>query len=276
MMYQKLLVGKKPYFVHASITTPYPMHRHSEFELSYCLSGEYSIIVEGKRYRIREGELAVIKPMASHEFPRDGCGDGRRLVIDFGPLFLGDFYELLLKCSFSDVVYNIKVATSAVRDLTPLLLEIASLFVNKTSFSELSLRGNIYKISALLPGLVNEEEKETLNTKNLQDIAKIERALNIIYEEYRTKIDLEYVSAISGYSKSNFCKVFKDITGDTFHNVLNAHRVEIAKMHLKGTDSSIDAIATEVGFADSKSFCRVFKRVTNLSPGAYRKGTIAT
>ena len=268
MIYQKLLVGKKPYFAHAADIGGYPLHRHPEFELSYCISGEYSIIVEGRSYRIHEGEFAIVKPMTAHEFPYDGYRDGRTLVINFGPMFLGEFYDPLLKCSFSSVVYNVKEDS----ELSRLLFEMVSLCDKKSSFSELSLLGNIYKVSALLPGLVGDREKEFLDTKNLQDIAKIDSALNIIYEQYSAGIDLEYVSAVCGYSKSNFCKIFKDVTGDTFHNVLNAHRVEIAKMHLKGTDSSVEAIASEVGFADAKSFCRVFKRVAGISPGAYRKG----
>ena len=35
--------------------------------------------------------------------------------------------------------------------------------------------------------------------------------------------------------------------------------------------NEVERIAAEVGFADAKSFCRVFKAQMGISPGAYRK-----
>ena len=69
----------------------------------------------------------------------------------------------------------------------------------------------------------------------------------------------------------NFCKIFKTITGDTFHSILNRHRIEIACLRLKIAGEPVERIAAEVGFADAKSFCRVFKAQMGISPGAYRK-----
>ena len=82
---------------------------------------------------------------------------------------------------------------------------------------------------------------------------------------------VESVSAVCGYSKSNFCKIFKKITGDTFHNTLNRRRVEVACVLLRQTDDPIEKIAQEAGFADIKSFCRVFKNHTGSNAREYRK-----
>ena len=271
MIYQKLLIGKQPYFICVSEIGHYPIHRHPEFELLYCVRGEYSLVLAGKSYSVSEGEIAIVKPMESHEII-ECIRDGRMLVVNFGPLMLDDFFEPLLAFSFDAVVYNLKEECGeGRRELAGLLGELVSLCATKTGFSELSVRGNIYKIAALLPSLVSFSEKESSSVKNLKDIAKVDRAMSVIYEEYRSHIDLEYVSALCGYSKSNFCKIFKAITGDTFHTVLNAHRIEISKMHLKGSSLPVEDIASEVGFSDAKSFCRVFKRITGRSPGAYRK-----
>ena len=271
MIYQKLLVGKQPYFTCVSEIGHYPIHRHPEFELLYCVNGEYSLVLAGKSLSIREGELAVVKPMESHEII-ECAKDGRMLVVNFGPLMLDDFFEPLLAFSFDSVIYKLKEDCGECGLAVAELLDgLVALRANKTSFSELSVRGNIYKIAALLPSLASFSEKESSSVKNLKDIAKVDRAMSVIYEQYRSHIDLEYVSALCGYSKSNFCKIFKTITGDTFHTVLNAHRIEIAKMHLKGSDLPVEDIASEVGFSDAKSFCRVFKRITGRSPGAYRK-----
>ena len=76
---------------------------------------------------------------------------------------------------------------------------------------------------------------------------------------------------LAGYGKSNFCKIFKAITGDTFHNVLNRHRIENAYMYLSETDMTVADIGSEVGFSDTKSFCRVFKSIIGSTAGEYRR-----
>ena len=71
--------------------------------------------------------------------------------------------------------------------------------------------------------------------------------------------------------KGNFCKTFKQITGDTFHQFLNKYRVKMACVLLELTDYSVETIASEVGFADAKSLCRVFKSIKKMTTGQYRK-----
>ena len=48
MLYQKMLVGKHPYIVMVGDAVPFECHRHPEIELSYCLEGEYTVVIEGK------------------------------------------------------------------------------------------------------------------------------------------------------------------------------------------------------------------------------------
>jgi len=81
---------------------------------------------------------------------------------------------------------------------------------------------------------------------------------------------VEDAAAVTGYGKSNFCKIFKNITGETFHDALNRRRVENACFYLRETAVTVTDIAPLTGFSDAKTLCRVFKAVTGMSPGQYR------
>ncbi|MBQ6839234.1 MAG: helix-turn-helix transcriptional regulator, partial [Oscillospiraceae bacterium] len=56
---------------------------------------------------------------------------------------------------------------------------------------------------------------------------------------------------------------------------LNNFRIKKAVHLLSETSSSIESIAYMVGFNDPKTFSRVFKAVTGISPRDYRKGNDA-
>lgn len=273
MLYQKLLVGKDPYFISVGESNGFQVHRHPEIELSYCLEGFCTIIINNKEYLLSAGDLAVVSPMAAHEFPELEKSTAQKLTIEVGAGLLGENFEPFTLMNPEDGIFKLKCdrANPLHGQLAALLDETAELFNTRPNFSALTVKGNLFKISALLLQLITARQGMTDMAKSMRDVEKIEKSLEIIYNRYSDPLDLDEVSRACGYSKSNFCKVFKSITGDTFHNVLNRHRIDIACMKLKESRASVEDIALSVGFSDTKSFCRVFKTVMGESSGEYKK-----
>jgi len=272
MLYQKLLIGSNPYFILAGDTSPFGLHRHPEIELSYCAEGEDYIICENKHYSLKKGDFAIVSPMAAHEFPTANIF-GKRLTIEVGYVFLGEFFKIFASQNSPCILYkkNDLQGHAPYSELIALFEETAAINSSNSPFRELLIKGNLYKISALLLQISYDAENNNYQNKNLTVIKNIERALEKIYNNYYEPLSVEDISAFCGYSKSNFCKIFKTITGDTFHNTLNRHRIEVALMLLRETDYTVEKIALETGFADTKSFCRVFKKFMGKSAGEYRK-----
>ncbi len=266
MLYQKLLLGKEPYFLAVGSAEAFEVHPHPEFELSFCIRGEFTVVVEHTHYRLCAGDLAVIPPMAAHSFPDEYTSDCEKLTAELGPRLLEDQFQSFCAVCTEPTVLHAEEALSA------LLLETAEHHRNRSEISPLIIKGNLYKISALLLECLRPTEGSIRQTA-LRDVEKIEHALNLIYHRYDHPLSVEDVSEHCGYSKSNFCKIFKEVTGSTFHGMLNRHRVEIACLHLRESRVSVEQIAQNVGFADAKSFCRVFKQTMGQSPGQYRKNT---
>ena len=267
MLYQKLLIGKNPYVVAVGPAKPFPLHCHPEIELTYCLNGEYSVLLGGKSLDMKDGDLLIIPPMIPHEFPKNSK-NGYHLIIELGPGFLGNFFDHFARMHQTPTVLSLKIDTPAYAALAELLEDTAQLRRKPSEFSGLLLWSNLYRLSGLLLELLAQNSPAT-PIRN--DTIKIEQALEIIYSHYTEPLELETVAQTCGYSKSGFCRVFKSVTGDTFHALLNRHRIEIACMYLKNGQNSIEQIATDVGFSDAKSFCRVFKNQMGCSPGNFRK-----
>lgn len=270
MIYQKLHIGDPPYLIGYRTIVGYPVHKHPEVELYYCLSGSYDIIINRVRYTVSKGQLAIVGSMFSHEvLDSVEFSDSRAVVVEIGPTMLGDYFDAFKNENFPDPIFDLN--TPKYDELRQLFEETAQLHVNTTAISKLIVMGNVYRISAYVLNDFIEENDNSNVTKKINSIAAIEKALDHIYNNYEQKLSVEEAAEICGYSKSNFCKIFKNITGETFHNVLNNHRVKNACTLLKSTDLSIEEIAFRVGFNGSKSFCRIFKEIKGTSPGSYRK-----
>ena len=65
-------------------------------------------------------------------------------------------------------------------------------------------------------------------------------------------------------------RVFKELTGFSFGEHINRHRIEIGKEKLRSTQRTIADIGQEVGYPEPSSFIRFFKKFEGITPGLYR------
>jgi transcriptional regulator GlxA family with amidase domain len=75
----------------------------------------------------------------------------------------------------------------------------------------------------------------------------------------------------SGLPERTFKRRFTAATGLAPIAYVQRVRVEEAKRRLERTAEPVDAISYAVGYEDPASFRRLFKRVTGVTPGAYRR-----
>lgn len=64
--------------------------------------------------------------------------------------------------------------------------------------------------------------------------------------------------------------VVRETTGESFNQLVERRRIDMASELLTRTDGTVGWIAQQVGFADTGYFCRYFKKRTGASPGAFR------
>lgn len=82
---------------------------------------------------------------------------------------------------------------------------------------------------------------------------------------------VEEVIKRSKLAERTFKRRFAAATGLTPIAYVQRLRIEDAKRRLERTDDSVDEISWRVGYEDAAFFRRLFKRTTEMAPGAYRK-----
>jgi transcriptional regulator GlxA family with amidase domain len=76
---------------------------------------------------------------------------------------------------------------------------------------------------------------------------------------------------VSGLPERTFKRRFRKATGCSPLAYLQTLRIEEAKQILLSSEDAIDTIPGRVGYEDSASFGRLFKRATGVTPGRYRQ-----
>ena len=276
MFYQNILNDVAPYDVRIGILGGFGEHRHADVELHYCIEGEFDVTLNKETHHVSAGDLLFISPMTSHAFPVSVEPNRRVLTMIFGISFLKKHFSTFSRLALSSPVFHLNTPTDKYSALKELLEEIAQLCLIKESVNELFIQGDLYKVCAHLLRIFDELQLINEESPNsLRSVANIEKALELIYYRYTEPITLDDAANVTGYGKSNFCKIFKNIVGDTFHNTLNRRRIDNSCSLLEHSDLSIAEISRRVGFCETKTFCRVFRSFMNMTPGEYRKKNIS-
>ncbi len=96
-------------------------------------------------------------------------------------------------------------------------------------------------------------------------------AIEYINNHYSEKLNLDDIAARTGFSKYHFSRIFKENTGLTVVDHLNAIRCERAGRLLCETDLAISQICYDCGFDSPSYFAKAFSKFHGLLPSQYRK-----
>ncbi|MBN1979079.1 MAG: substrate-binding domain-containing protein [Anaerolineae bacterium] len=103
--------------------------------------------------------------------------------------------------------------------------------------------------------------------------ALVKRAVAYLHQNYTRPLARWEIANAIGASEDYLSRVFHRELGLSPWDYLNRYRVEQAKQLLRRTNNAIGAIASQVGFKDPLYFSRVFRKMTGLSPSAFRKSS---
>ena len=104
---------------------------------------------------------------------------------------------------------------------------------------------------------------------------RISSAIEYIEQNYQRRITVEELAAHSNMSAPRFFPRFREETGKTPVEYMNAYRTNRAILLLiSGRDLSIEEIAEQTGFESSAYFRRVFKAQTGKTPREYRSSAV--
>lgn len=92
----------------------------------------------------------------------------------------------------------------------------------------------------------------------------------LLLSRHAERLTLQDVASHVRLSAEHVARVFRRATGQTVFEHLRRVRIERARVLLGSSTLSAREIADETGFSSTTLFCRTFKRLTGVTPLAYR------
>ena len=250
------------------------LHTHNFIEFCYVESGIAEHFVNGKKFRMERGQMAILYPGVKHEFVP--VREATMSNIMFSSNLLKSVY---IDESTKEVLQNIfRQGTARVVQFFGMTMVDIEQIVAKM-VEEFSLKRTGYRevmcnyLAVLLIHIVRriKEDIGTLTDKETRISKTIPKILEYVEENYEKKLTLDEVAKIGYYNRKYFCTLFRENVGKTFSEYLTELRVQKAMDILLSSDIAVDDVCYKVGFSDKKTYYKQFKAITGTTPAKFRK-----
>ncbi|APR77005.1 Transcriptional regulator, AraC family protein [Minicystis rosea] len=98
----------------------------------------------------------------------------------------------------------------------------------------------------------------------------IAKALSLVHEQPDAPWSVEGLARRVGQSRATFARRFAELVGETPVAYLTRWRMCLAAKLLGESDTSLDEIATRVGYETAAAFSKAFRRSHGAAPGRFR------
>ncbi|MBQ9921541.1 MAG: helix-turn-helix domain-containing protein, partial [Clostridia bacterium] len=237
----------------------FPPHLHHDIEILVCTQGRLEVSCNSQTRVLNPGDASVAFPNDIHSYGKTDGGSGIMLIFNHGisKLFTKKLtdrrYESFISCS------------EIIPHMTALYNEFRGDACYEIMFGYLHV---IFGI--LMKKLPQISVKEHLRT----DLFSC--ALKYISDKFTEGITLKEVSKYCGVDRAHLSRVFSQNIDGGFCGYLQQLRVEHVKTLLKNTNNNIYDIFLDSGFSNQRTFNRVFRHHTGMTPKEFRMSDTAS
>ena len=98
----------------------------------------------------------------------------------------------------------------------------------------------------------------------------IKKAQEFIETNFSERITVDQLADMLALGRRSLERRFKQATRNTVTEYIQRVKIEAAKKNLESSRKNINEVMYEVGYIDTKAFRETFRKITGLSPLAYK------
>ena len=244
---------------------PIRTHRHAEWEMYLQGDGETTWSVEGAVYRVPENALFAVPPGVEHSL----VGVAQQKHHFF---FVALDVDVVLRRLGVHPWNNREVimareAAVLVGPFRQLVREVSLPLPYRAAGIRTALDWLVLETSRLL---ATHEDGTNVPPPFMH--AGVARAKDLLDRHPGEPWKVSDLARMVGVSPNYLAECFTRDAGMSPHQYLLQRRVARARELLATTDVSITEIAHELGFSSGQYFATTFRRITGMTPNAFRRG----
>ncbi len=233
----------------------------SSYLLLVVQKGAGYLTYRGKRHFIQTGDCVYINCLNPYSHESTAEHPWTLMWVHFNGNGADTFYEAFQRQDCDSIFHPADVAS-----FTDSLTALYEIMRSKPSLAELIAHRYLTDLITLC--FMNNRHEEEDSTVLSPKLAQVRQFLE---EHYAEKISLEELASQFFVSKFHLAREYKRSYGITIGNDLTSRRLSHAKSMLRFSDSPLEEIAVNCGFADAGYFIKVFRRSENMTPIEYRR-----
>lgn len=247
-----------------------PVHKHSFFEVCYCVSGKGEYIDNYESYDVNAGTLFLSRPGIPHQIRSQS---GLLLYFFAFEVIESKSSESTLRI-FSQLSQTRQVIIKEAEESPTALIWRA--LVTEAAKSNENLNNYIsYLAVTLIRSLqttfINLQDTEKKLISSSQTSTLLYQAKLFIQDNLSSSLNTHDVAGYLHISSRHLSRIFSEKQGETFTNYIRRQRISCAVELMKNSDLSIKLIAETCGFSSVHYFTRIFTEEMNQTPGRYRQ-----
>lgn len=251
-------------------------HMHDEYEIYYLIDGERYYFIENQIYHVTKGSLVLIGRNQIHKTVQYGDSYHERITLMLQEDYLNRFLSLTGEFSASEFFReNQGVISLTIPEQDTVLSILNDIFSEMSSKSygyHLMILTKLSQLFVFCDRIRNhgpDSRPDTLSSSAVHQ--RVSQVAAYISEHYAEASSLGTVANHFYMSKNYLSRIFKQVTGYTVNEYINANRILHARRLLTESHMSITQIAEAVGYESITYFEKVFRSQTSSSPLQYRK-----
>lgn len=240
----------------------YPAHVHDTFiEFEIVHKGHMSQIINGTKYELTPGSIAILKPTDCHSL--EWSPDAEIITVHFFPGIISKELLYLIMQYKENIVYTF--SGSDARNILNSSMQLFEEYEKNQPFYE-----NIIKnlIETICYSTLRNLNSIPMREKHLSPMQK---AVMYLQTTFMNNPSLDEVAHHVHLNPSYFSRVFKAETGITYSKYLIELKLKYAKKLLCETNMTITDICFSSGFGSISNFSKCFKANFKMSANEMRK-----
>mgnify|MGYP005954025545 CR=1 FL=1 len=237
-------------------------HWHRSIEIFLVLEGKLEFFIDNTSLPLTAPDFVIVNSNEIHsiEAPMPNTTIVVQIPVScFAGYLEEDDYAVFSKGSEEE---NLK--------LVKLIVQMYRAYQEKGLAYELKVRSLFLELLYLLVTSFMKKEEDQGNIRQKRHLDKLSRITSYMKKNYNQDITLESVADLFGFSPTYLSRMFQRYANVSYKTYLLNLRTEYGLREMMNTEHSLNDVALNNGFPNSRAFAKAFSKRYGCLPSEYR------